>query len=145
MVEIFDNNIKKGPDWEVEFLEDFHQIFKALQRSGIGESFIVCPTVVIIIFCVRIMYMSDILKVICGMQPMRLLCPWVLQTRILGWIPIPFSIESSYTEPKSLALQAGSSLSESPGKPLTYTQTCSTVVRKPFVLWLRRENALQNT
>ena len=30
MVEILDNNINKGQDWEVDFLEDFHPIFKAL-------------------------------------------------------------------------------------------------------------------
>ena len=146
MVDILDNNINKGQDQEVEFVEDFHQIFKALQRSGIGQSFIICPTMFIITFCVHIMYTSEILlKVICGLQPMRLLCPWVLQTRILEWVAIPFSRGSSYNEPKSPALQVGSSYSESPGKPITYTQPCSTVVRKPFVLWLRREKTLQNT
>ena len=29
------------------------------------------------------------------MQPARLLCPWILQARILEWVVVPFSRESS--------------------------------------------------
>ena len=52
----------------------------------------------------------------------RLLCPWrILQTRILGWVNIPFSRGSSWprdwTQVWCPALQADSSLSEPPGKP----------------------------
>ena len=45
----------------------------------------------------------------------------ILQTRILEWVAILFSkdLADPGVEPRSPALQAGSLLSQSPGKPLS--------------------------
>ena len=44
---------------------------------------------------------------------------WILQARILEWLSVPFSRETSYTEiePRSLTLQANSSPAEPPVSP----------------------------
>ena len=46
----------------------------------------------------------------------------ILQARILEWVAIPFSKGSSWPrdQTRSLALQAGSLLSEPPGKPISF-------------------------
>ena len=49
-----------------------------------------------------------------GLQPTRLLCPWVLRARILEWVAIPFSKESSWPRDWT-ALHIDSLPSELPG------------------------------
>ena len=54
-----------------------------------------------------------------SLRPQRLYSPWVLQTRILGWVVFPFSRGSFQPrdETQSSALQADSLPAEPPGKP----------------------------
>ena len=54
-----------------------------------------------------------------GLQPARILCPWILQARILEWVVI-FSagdLCNPGIKPRSPALHADSLPSEPPGKP----------------------------
>ena len=50
----------------------------------------------------------------------------ILQTRILEWVAIPFSVDlpNPGVEPTSLALQEDSLPSEAPGKPHQAKQSC---------------------
>ena len=53
-----------------------------------------------------------------GLQPTRLLCPWVSQTRVLEWVPCPSpgDLPDPGIEPGSPALQADSLPTEPPGE-----------------------------
>ena len=59
----------------------------------------------------------------------------ILQARLLEWVAIPSSRESSHPglEPKSPALQEDSLLSEPPGKPQPYSEAAGKPA--PSVLW----------
>ena len=49
----------------------------------------------------------------------------ILQVRILEWVfPSPGDLPNPGIEPRSPALQAGSLLSEPPGKPIQYSVKC---------------------
>ena len=54
-----------------------------------------------------------------GLQPARLLCPWISQARILEWVAITFpgDLPNPGIESRSPALQMHSLPSEPPGKP----------------------------
>ena len=57
-----------------------------------------------------------------GLQPTRLLDPWIHQARILEWVtcPPPGDLPSPGIEPGSPALQADFLLTEPPGKPMNF-------------------------
>ena len=54
-----------------------------------------------------------------GLEPARLLCPWIFQARILEWLPFPLpgDLPNPGIEPMSPALQEDSLPAEPSGKP----------------------------
>ena len=74
-----------------------------------------------------------------GLWPIRLFCPWILQTRILRGlsVPSPGDLLDPMMEPRSHAFQGDSLPSEPPGKPWLVTiNLFSMSVNLFLALWI---------
>ena len=74
-------------------------------------------------YCLVASIMSDSVQAY-GLQPTRLLCPWILQARILEWVAISFSRGSSQSRDQTwVSCIAGRFFTtELPEKPQTHNR-----------------------
>ena len=109
---------------ELEIHVSLSQVSPLPKESGVRYlcSLLGCKCVcVCVCVCVSRSIVSNSLGPF-GLSPTRLLCPWILQERILEWVAIPFSRGLSQPRDRTQVSRIAGRFftTEPPGKPLSF-------------------------